>query len=322
MKVKVGFIGTGGIANTHIQRLAKIEDVKLTSFCDVVKEKAENSAKKYGANSYTNYEEMLNKEKLDAVYICLPPFAHTNQEILACEKKINIFVEKPIALSEEKASQINEAVKKSGVISSVGYMYRYSDIVNKAKKETNNKRIALLLGYYLCPMPGVSWWRVKNESGGQIVEQTTHIFDTARYLAGDVDKVYARGFKGLMKEVENYSVDDASSVILQFKNGAIGNISSTCILSKNWNSGMEVIIKGTRIQLLLSQNILRITNEKEEEIKTKVDPYLIEDEVFIEAVKSGDPRKIKSPYSDALKTLRVTLAANASIEKGEIINLD
>jgi predicted dehydrogenase len=321
VKVRIGFIGTGRIANRHMEKLCKIKDTTLVSVCDVEKKEAEKMIKIWGGKLYTDYREMLNKEGLDAVYICLPPFAHTDQEILAAEKGINLFVEKPLALDLKKACQISKIIEDSGVISSVGYLYRYSDIVNRAKEEVSQKKIALILGHYLCPMPSIRWWRNKNESGGQIVEQTTHIFDLARYLVGEVDTIYGQRSRGLMEDVENYSLDDASCINLYFQSGAVGGISSACTLKRGRDWGINLIGKSFRIDLLLSSHLLIISNGKRREIKMQTDPYQAEDEAFIEAVKKDRPEIIRSPYPDALKTLKLTLAADSSLEKGKIISL-
>ncbi len=321
MKVRVGFIGTGRIAVRHMQKLSKIKDTRLVSVCDVHKKEAERVARTFATNYYTDYRKMLEKEKLEAVYICLPPFAHGEQEIMAAEKKINLFIEKPLALNLKKAYQINEAIEKNSIISSVGYVYRYSDIVSKVKKELEKRKTALILGYYFCPLRPVYWWRNKNESGGQIVEQTTHIFDLARYLVGEINEVYGQRSQGLMEEVENYDLDDTSCVNLHFKNGAIGSISSACILSHGRDWGINLIGKGFKIDLLLSSHLLKITNGKKEEVKMTIDPYQSENDLFIKAIKENNPEIIKSPYSDALKTLKLTLAANTSLERGKVIKL-
>ncbi|MFQ6066525.1 MAG: Gfo/Idh/MocA family protein, partial [bacterium] len=205
--------------------------------------------------------------------------------------------------------------------SSVGYLYRYSDIVNRAKEEVSKRKIALILGHYLCPMPSIRWWRNKNESGGQIVEQTTHIFDLARYLVGEVDTIYGQRSRGLMEDVEDYSLDDASCVNLHFQSGAVGSISSACTLKRGRDWGINLIGKGFRIDLLLSAHLLIISNGKRKEIRMQTDPYQAEDEAFIEAVKKNKPEIIRSTYSDALKTLKLTLAADSSLEKGKIISL-
>ncbi|MEM0011140.1 MAG: Gfo/Idh/MocA family oxidoreductase, partial [Candidatus Bathyarchaeia archaeon] len=180
MKVKVGFLGCGGIAHAHMERLAKMDDVEMVAFCDVVKERAEGSAQRYGGRAYTDHHSMLENEELQALFVALPPFAHTDGEIIAAEKGIHLFIEKPIALTLEKAKEIDSAIKKNGVIASVGYHFRYMDTVEEAKQFVEGKTIGMVLGYWIGGFPGVYWWRKMDMSGGQIVEQTTHIFDLAR----------------------------------------------------------------------------------------------------------------------------------------------
>jgi len=93
MAVKVGLVGTGGMANGHLEHLSEIKEVEITSLCDIKRERVEAASKKYGGKIYTDYEKMLKEEKLDALYICLPPFAHENIEILAAEKGTHLFIE-------------------------------------------------------------------------------------------------------------------------------------------------------------------------------------------------------------------------------------
>ena len=322
MEVKVGFIGAGKIAHRHMEKLSKIKDVRLNSFCDIEEIRAREAMRKYGGTYYTEYHQMLEKEDLDAVYICLPPFAHTDQEILAAESGINLFVEKPIALNLEKVHQIKEVVEKNGIITSVGYLYRYADIVNRAKEILAHKKVAMFLGYYFCPIPLLHWWGTRHRSGGQIVEQTTHIFDLARYLIGEVDEIYGQRIRGLRDgKSKNCDIDDASCITLHFQSGAIGNISSSCLLSHGRDWGADLVTPDMRIQLHLSSHLLKISNEKEEEMKMQIDPYELEDRAFIQAVKEGNPEKIKSSYADALRTLELTLAANSALDKGRIISL-
>ena len=133
MGVTVGFIGTGGISGSHMKNLQSFDDVELTAMCDVVEERAKQRAAEYGCNAYTDFREMFDKEELDAVYICTPPFAHGEQERIACEKNIPMYIEKPVALELEQAIIINEYVERSGVITSVGYQRRYGGDAQYAK---------------------------------------------------------------------------------------------------------------------------------------------------------------------------------------------
>ena len=106
MSVKIGFVGCGGIANAHMKNLAQIENAEMVAFCDIVEERAKAAADEYGGQPFTVPAEMYEKAEMDAVYVCLPPFAHADQEILAVQAGLNLFVEKPIAINMEKAREM------------------------------------------------------------------------------------------------------------------------------------------------------------------------------------------------------------------------
>lgn len=140
MKFRVGMIGCGGIAGTHVSRLAKMQDVQFIAFCDVVREKAQAFSSQYGGTIYEDFHKMIGTEKFDVVYICLPPFAHTDEVQVAAEKGINIFIEKPIALTMRLADDMARAVNKSGVRSQVGYILRFGAGVERAKEMIESRK--------------------------------------------------------------------------------------------------------------------------------------------------------------------------------------
>ena len=316
MTVKLGFVGTGGIAHYHLSHLAQIPDAAPVAFCDVDKSRAEKAVEQFGGNAYTDFNEMYDKETLDAVYVCLPPFAHIGQEEAAIERNLPIFVEKPIHLDIEKAKNIAAMLKDKELVSGVGFQDRYLDIIDRAKQELGERRPGLIMGYWMGGMPGVPWWRVKAESGGQIVEQTIHIFDMARNLFGEVKRVWAAGTTGLMTDVPNYDVEDASAVTLEFESGLVGTIFSACFLSTGGKSGIDIYCKDEVLKYVERTSLTIQTKDGEETIKNANDYGLEEDKAFIEAVKSGCECGVRSPYADAVKSLAVTLAANESIATG------
>jgi len=319
--MRIGFVGTGGIANYHLEHLVKIKEAEIVALCDVAEERAKRAAKKYGGTAYSDYKKMLDKEKLDALYICVPPFAHQSQELLAAEREIPFFVEKPIAISLDYTKKVEGEIAKKNLITAVGYQDRYQDIAGYVKKLLAGKKVGLFLGYWMEGMPGVSWWRRKEQSGGQAVEQTTHIFDLARYLFGEVEKVAAFGRTGLMEDIENYNVEDASSATLYFKNGVIGTIFSACFLSYQGKCGMDIYLKNLAIEYKERISIKITEPSKSTEINVGNDFGLLEDQIFVEAVKKKDSSKIRSSYGDAVKTLAVTLAVNESIASGKPVEV-
>ena len=320
MTVKIGFVGTGGIANHHMRTLAEIPTATMVAFCDVVEEKAVTAATTYGGKAYTCYEEMYDSEALDAVYICLPPFAHDRQELAAIERDLPIFVEKPVATTMAKAREIESALAAKNLISGVGYHWRYMDTTEKAIALIGDQPVGFALGAWMGGMPGVSWWRVMAESGGQMVEQTTHIFDLARYLLGDVAEVHAMGRTGLMADVENFDVHDASVTNLRFKSGAVASITSACMLSAGHHVGLELFLKDQALRIV-GQHLTIETPDGTEVVELGNNPTRAEDQTFLQAVQSGDASAIRCDYAEAVKSLELTIAATQSAQEGRLIAL-
>ncbi len=316
--INVGVIGCGGIMRgRHIPILAKMSNVKLVAFCDVEINRAKELAQMYKVNAYADHREMLSREKLDAIFVAVPPYVH-GFEVEAVEKGIHVFVEKPVALDLSTARRVEDAIRRSGVINSVGYMWRYLDTTDKALEVLRESGpVVLVEGHYVDPFwfPPGHWWLSKSKGGGQVIEQATHVFDLARFLAGDVERVYAEFDYSLIgKYAPGSDVEDCSITVLKFKSGAIGVITATCVSRNTYNfTDLKILAEKTVLEHGGHRGFLRVYRHNSiEEYRPRVDPYALEDEIFIEAVEKGDTSKIRSTYSDAVKTLEVTLAANES----------
>jgi myo-inositol 2-dehydrogenase / D-chiro-inositol 1-dehydrogenase len=322
MALRIGFVGSGGIANWHMSHLAQIKGVEMVAFADVDKSRAVGCAEKYGGQAFTDFKKMYDKVDLDAVYCCLPPFAHGDQELLALKKGCHLFVEKPIALDLKLAKKIERAAASAGVITGVGFQDRYQDIVGRLKKELVKNPAGLVMGYWMGGMPGVMWWRRKEQSGGQIVEQTIHTFDMARNLFGEVASVHAVGSKGLLADVPKYNIEDASAVNLKFKSGLAATIFSACFLKVGSKVGLDIYAKEALYQYA-GRSSLTITRPgaDPEFIKKETDEGMAIDTAFINAIKKGKQELVKSSYADAVKSLAICLAANESMKTGQVVKL-
>lgn len=320
MPVEVGFIGTGNIANQHFNSLEKMSNARVTAVCDVATDRAEQVAKRFGAKVYPDHHTLIEQSGIQALYVCVPPFAHEDQEILAAQRGIHLFVEKPVAISEEKARAVLAAIRTSGVISSTGYHWRHSPLTDRARELLQGKTIGMIHGYWHGGMPGVSWWRRIDQSGGQFVEQTTHIVDLARYLVGDIKRVSAQYGTRALGHLENFTVADVGTVNMRFENGVVGNIATSCMLGQGYTVGLHVLCQGLILEELA--NTLRVIQPGHtQEFRSNENPYLLEDRTFIDAVQNGDPSAIRAPYEEAIRTLLVTLSANRSAELGQPVEI-
>ncbi len=322
MTIKLGFIGTGGIAQNHLTNLAQLEDVQVSAFYDLDKSRAEKAAAAWpGARAFSNIDEMLESSKLDGVYICVPPMAHGDAEHKVIDRGIPFLVEKPLGIDGEVPAQIAAGIKAKGMVTSVGYHWRYHDSANKAKELLANCRTGMALGYWMGGMPMVPWWRVQSGSGGQLMEQTTHIVDLLRYLCGEVSEVYAAyALRVMHEQVEGTDVPDVGTVTLKLANGMIATISNTCLLPIGHHVGLDVYTD-TGVLEIRSGDLRELYHGGSREHKGITNPYLEEDRAFIHALRTGDTSGILSDYADALITHEVTVAANESAESGKPVTL-
>jgi predicted dehydrogenase len=315
--VHVGFIGAGGIAGVHASKLSTIPGVNIASVADIVLDKAISFSEKYGGKPYSDWKEMLRSEKLDAIWICIPPYAHTDEVEEAAEKGIHVFIEKPIALTMEKAESMRRAVERSGVISWVGYHFRQAYSVRRAKSVLSESGpVGIVLGRWWGGIIGdpKHWWWKKELSGGQIVEQATHIFDLARFLVGDVSRVYAELTKSMFTDMPELTIEDAAATILRFKSGAIGVITNTCGANPQAHKvEMDIVARRAHIEIRGTKKASIYRGEGVEEVTSLNDPYLDEDLKFIKAIIGDGESEV--PISEGVKTLELTLAALEAYEK-------
>jgi predicted dehydrogenase len=221
-EVRVGFVGAGIIASRHLGNLLGFDDARVVAIADPQAARAEELAARCGAASYASAERMLDATVVDAVYICVPPFAHGAPEQAAIERGLPFFVEKPVAVDLDTAEAVAQSVRERELVTAVGYHWRYLDITERARDLLARNPARLALGYWLDVTPPPEWWSREELSGGQMVEQTTHILDLARLLVGDVSRVYAAGARLQRPAHADADIFDVTTATLHFDSGALG----------------------------------------------------------------------------------------------------
>jgi predicted dehydrogenase len=263
---------------------------------------------------------MLAKENLDAVYISIPPFAHGGAERAVIAAGLPMFVEKPVHMNAVDARDIAREVEKAGLITAAGYQERYLDIIDQAKELLKERKVGFFMGYWMGGMPG-KWWREKAKSGGQVLEQTTHEIDLARYLFGEVKTAYAVRRKDLVPNAD-YDVEEASAVSMQFESEVFGVMFSACFIKAGMRrSGLDIFCEDGSLEYHLRRSLVLSTADGVQTWEVKNKCTIDMDRTFIEAVRTGDGSKIRSTYSDAVKSAELSIAANESLATGKVINM-
>lgn len=323
MTLRIGMIGTGWFARKHAEMLSGMDGVRVQGIVGSTLEKAQALAASFdGAGAYGSIHDMLEAEKLDAAYICVPPMAHGEIERQLIERRIPFLIEKPLGLDVDLPRDILERVTASGLITSVGYHIRYQESSQHLRSVLQGRTIGMAAGGWMGSMPGVHWWRKQEGSGGQFIEQTTHIVDLLRYTAGEVVEVYAAFASRVMHErFEGVTVPDVGSVVLKLRSGAVATISNTCLLPGDAGSvSLSFYTEQGRVDWK-GNEVHDIGNGCSSVFASSNDPYRLENEAFLHAVRTGDTSLIRSDYADAFRTQEVTYAATVSAASGVPVKL-
>ncbi|HEU0101494.1 MAG TPA: Gfo/Idh/MocA family oxidoreductase [Mycobacteriales bacterium] len=317
-RLRVGCVGTGFIAGRHLAALSTFDDVEVVAVADVAGDRAREVAERYGARPYDDGLALLAQEELDAVWLCVPPFAHGPLEDAALDAGLPFFVEKPLAVDLAGAARIADRVRETGLLTCVGYHWRSLSVVRQARAALGDSPVQLLTGAWLDSTPAAPWWSRRGQSGGQLVEQTTHLVDLARLLAGEVETVQSLEVTGARQAWPDADVPTASTMLLRFESGAVGSIASSCVLDRRRHVGLQVVSEGQLVDLreaALSDHELRVVGSGGEQVvRSDEDPIGCEDRAFVDALLGRGVAPV--PYDEALRTHAVVCAADRSAQEG------
>ncbi|MEV1289129.1 Gfo/Idh/MocA family oxidoreductase [Micromonospora sp. NPDC049679] len=315
---RVALVGAGNVAQRHARVLAGFDDVRIVGVTDVLPEAARKLAETHDAPVFPDHAALLAAEP-DAVYVCVPPFAHGPVEEALVAAGLPMFVEKPLAADLATAERIADRVARGGVLTSVGHHWRYLEIVTRAREVLDGRQVRLVSGAWLDKVPPVAWWVRRDRSGGPVIEQTAHVLDLIRLLAGEVTEVCAVG-DGSPPAVEEADIDAVTAATLRFASGAVGTLASACVLGWKHRAGLEVYADGLAIGIGEDALVVREGDRQQAVAGDPEAGRVAVDRAFIDAVR-GIGADIRAPYGEALRTHRLACAVAASAGAGRPVAL-
>jgi predicted dehydrogenase len=354
-KLRVGIIGTGGIATgAHIPGYQKTDGVEIIAACDVVKERAEAMATRFSIPQvFTNYEKMLDTAELDVVSVCTPPFAHKDPTIAALRAGKHVLCEKPMALDASEAQAMVDAWYRSREIHnnkfSIGFQSRWgynAQVLKRAVEEGALGEIyygrAVALRRRGIPAWGVFTNKAKN-GGGPLIDIGVHALDLALWLMGHPQpaSVYGVAFRkfGNRENVFNpwgawdpktYDVEDSAFAMVRFENGATLQLECSWVLNIE-KSMSQTILAGTEggaqmepfkiFQEKFGTILDMAPPEKPAEGQSRLDEsaYTLQIRNFVRAIRE-DRAPLVLP-EQALMVSRIVDAIYQSTESGESVKL-
>ena len=218
--MKVGVIGTGGWGKNHVRVLNELQC--LAAICDMNPERTNTFSKNYRVPGYTSLEEMLKREKLDAVTICTPASTHFAMASKALAAGLHTFVEKPMTTTLKDGEMLIEAAKSAKRFLTVGFIERFNPPITALKQMIAEGRMGepILLEFHRENRRGENISDV-----GIVKDASVHDIDTACWLFGEAPKVVYARVGAMLVPLEH---EDFATILLGFSG------QKTAFLVTNW----------------------------------------------------------------------------------------
>jgi len=260
-KIRLGMIGAGGFAGTHLRELKKVEIAEVVAIADVIPEHVEEKAKEFNIpDTYTDYNELLKRDDIDAVVLPLPDQVHCEVAVAAMRAGKHVLCEKPMALDLEECKLMARVSKETGMQLMVGQIGRYTPSFVKAmdliKKGVIGKVYFVESEYAhdYSAIGGAGGWRVTPERE-PIIGGGCHAVDLIRMLMNeDPEEVFA--YANNMALVD-WPIHDCTVGIMKFPSGAIGKVMTSTGCKRKYT--MRTVVQGTKGTIILDNSSPYIT---------------------------------------------------------------
>ena len=237
--INAAIIGLGRWGQNLVNSIqGKSEKIRIAAGATRTVSKAAEYAKQQGFSLYDAYQKVLADPKIDAVIVATP---HTQRvEIITAAAKAgkHVFTEKPLALNKKDAAACVKACAQHKVTFAVGFNWRFQPALQEIKRMLDDGRLGKLLhieGNFCGPSVyrfGPEHWRLKPEEGpaGGMTGRGVHVVDAMLYLSGKIDTVHAQSYRRVL----DYGIDDTTSMLFRFKNGATAYLGTFIATAETW----------------------------------------------------------------------------------------
>ena len=310
------------------RNLLQTKAVDIVAVCDSNRQAAQDIAADFKVPGIYHSEnggayQMLDAEAIDVLYSIVPAYVRTDVEVIAVEKGIHLFSEKPQAIMMRVARRIDDAIQRAGVISTVGFRERYRPLFQEARRFLADKQIVHVRFQSFGGLPPSTengtqtWWAEMDKSGGRALDWGVHATDYSRFMTG-LNVARAQAF---YSQRSAYATALSSSFNYCFDNGATMTLSFVSSgPSPKDEPWFTVFYEGGCLEIYRYDRI--VVNGEVVYHADEFDPWLKQDKTFIRAVQTGDASLLHSDYHDGLFSLAPVLAGWKSARRnGECIEV-
>jgi predicted dehydrogenase len=344
-KLKVGIIGSGSISECHITGYNALENAELYAICDINAQRASDCAKKHAIKHvFTDYNEMLKLDELDAVSICTWNSLHAPAAIAALRAGKHVLCEKPMAINTKEALEMEKAAKEAGKLLMIGFVRRFGNDARVLKDFIDNGMMGDI--YYAkasylrrSGCPGGWFGDMKRSGGGPLIDLGVHVIDLVWFFMNKPEVVSVKGItfdrlgtRKNLKQEKAYvaadagdisDVEDMAVAMIKFDNGAVLLVETSFSLNIKKDMG-SIELFGSKSGAKLDPGL---------EFYTEMNNYLVdvtpahdtalsfnglfENEIahFVDCITKGT--KCISPAEDGVEIMKIIDAAYESARIGK-----
>jgi myo-inositol 2-dehydrogenase/D-chiro-inositol 1-dehydrogenase len=326
--LRAGLIGVGWIAERHLAVLDEAADVRLAAVCDTDLARAQAVASVRKAHAYQRWEELLEHEELDVLWVCTPPLHHRGPAVEALRRGIHVYLEKPLARDVADGLAIVEADAAAAAICAVAYQWHALELLDELRACVAGQAVGLMVGRNFGPTVGRPWFVARSQGGGQIFERASHHIDLQRAIAGEVVQVRAASGSVALASADPRqasgpdAIEHVGSLLLHFASGALGAIHTAWTHAGQPQSyGLDVIATDATLELNLGPDEFWLRGRAASAAvdASSVDPFARSVRRFLDAVQHSEPSLVACTPADALGTLRVAVACERALATGETV---
>ena len=237
--IRAAIIGLGTWGQNLVRSVHDVSpSIRFVAAATRTPDKSREFAQAHGLRMFARYEDALVDADIDAVVLATPHSLHTEQIVAAAQAGKHVFSEKPLGLDAASARRAAQACADHGVTLGVGYNWRYQPALQAIRRMIDDGtlgRVLHLEGNFCGPsayrFPKGHWRHDRDEvPAGGMTGRGVHVLDAMLYLAGHVEQVTAQSFR----LAQDFGVDDTTSMLLRFANGATGYLGTVIATPETW----------------------------------------------------------------------------------------
>ena len=334
--VKVALIGAGKMGISHLSILGAHPNVEVVGVSDTSKMVIDVFKKYSSFPCFTDFEDMLDKAKPEAVFVAVPTKYHGSMVKKVLENGNHVFAEKPLCLTPEEGRELVDIAKRNNLVNQVGYHNKFIGTFKEVKRILDEGYIGDIYhfagesyGPVVIKAKQETWRSDPSEGGGCLMDYASHVIDLINYILGPITKING----SILKSFYSRNVEDAVYSLLELSNKVSG------VLSVNWSDetyrkmSTSLTIMGSKGKIISDANELKVYFKTSEcpsgyskgwnvkyitDLTEPVDFYLRGEEYssqidyFINAVQKKVPNSINN-FESAWHTDRVISLIKNSI---------